>query len=348
MYPYHKFIFALLLCASFVFSQAQEESVGESCGGYGLCCGTDPSPAGVMISHVHDKNEWMISYRYMNMGMNGVLKGSSTVSTDEIKSLYTAIPQDMRMNMHMLMAMYGVTDRLTVMGMFHYNTAWMQMSMRMGNSFHRHNMQTSGLGDTKITALYAIVKETQQQLLLSLGLNLPTGSIQQKGPVGGMMYPGQRYPYNMQNGSGTIDFQPCISYLRQHSKFYYSVQASAVLRSNANSVGYRYGNELSLGAWAAYRWLEVLSNSLRLEAVHTEPLRGKDPSLDPMQEIAANPANYGGQKINVYLGAVYQAQNGFLRSSKFCAEFGLPLYQNYLGYQMKNTYNLLITYNLSF
>lgn len=341
---------ALPVMASLVFytALAQQDSENESCGGYGLCCGSDPSPAGVMISHVHEKNEWMISYRYMNMGMGAVMRGSSMISSEDIKARYTAVPQDMRMNMHMLMLMYGISDRLTLMGMFHYTSNWMQMSMRMGDAYHRHNMQTSGLGDTRINALYAVVKESQQQLLLSLGLNLPTGSIQEKGSTGSMMYPGQRYPYSMQNGSGTFDVLPCISYLRQHSKFYYSLQASAILRSNTNTVGYRYGDEVNLGAWAAYRWLDILSNSLRLEALHTEPLRGKDPSLNPLQEIAANRANYGGQKINAYLGAVYQAQRGFLRSSKFCIEFGLPLYQHYLGYQMNNKYNLLITYNLSF
>lgn len=341
-----KFFFLLLLTCSSFF--AQQNTLTKSGHEGGLCCGDDPTPAGVMISHAHAKKEWMVSYRYMNMAMNGAMTGSRFAGDGEILSQYAALPKDMRMNMHMLMLMYGVTDRLTVMGMFHYNTAWMKMSMLMGSAYRAHTMKTAGVGDVKLNAIYAIVKQHNRQLLLSLGASLPAGSVNFKGKAGSMMYPAQRYPYNMQGGSGTVDLQPCLSYLAQHGRLYYSLQANATLRTAYNTIGYRYGNEVSLMAWTAYRWLPFLSSSFRLEAVSTGAMQGSDASLDRMMEIAANAANYGGQRLNGYIGSVFQPSRGFLKTSKFCIEFGLPFYQHYRGYQMPTDYNLLLTYNLSF
>lgn len=344
-------LIVLLFYMAFIPAMAQNnqmDSTAEVCEHHGLCCGDDPTPAGVMISHAHAKNEWMVSYRYMNMAMSGVMLGDRDISDSEVLSKYNALPKDMRMNMHMLMLMYGVTDRFTVMGMFHYTTAWMKMSMLMGKVYHAHTMKTAGIGDIKLNAIYAVIKRHNHQLLLSLGASLPAGSIHFKGRNGSIMYPGQRYPYNMQAGTGTFDLQPCVSYLAQHGKLYYSLQASAAVRTTYNAVGYRYGNEAGLMAWMAYRWLPFLSSSLRLEATLTGAMQGNDPSLDRSLEIAADAANYGGKRLNGYVGSVFQPTRGFLKTSKFCMEFGLPLYQHYMGYQMPTDRNVLLTYNLSF
>lgn len=329
-------------------AQASYPDSATVCEAHGLCCGDDPTPAGVMISHAHAKNEWMLSYRYMNMGMNGVMKGNHYIADSEVLSQYTALPETMRMNMHMLMLMFGITDRLTVMSMLHYNTAWMKMSMRMGNTFHSHTMKTAGTGDVKLNAIYAILKQHNHQLLLSIGASLPVGSTGFKGKAGSMMYPGQRYPYNMQAGTGTFDLSPCLSFLSKQGNLYYSVQANATVRTSRNTIGYRYGNEYAVMAWSAYHWLPFLSSSLRMEAVLTESLQGSDPTLNRFLEIAANPVNYGGRRLSGYFGCVFQSDRGFLESSKFCVEFGLPVYQYYKGYQMRTNYNLLLTYNLNF
>lgn len=334
-----------LLCAT---SWAQEQQSSASCDANGLCCGTDPSPAGVMISHVHEKNEWMVSYRFMNMNMQGMIHGRSSVSDATILSLYQAVPREMRMNMHMLMLMYGLSDRLTIMSMFHYNSNWMSMSMRMGDNYHRHTMQSSGLGDVRLSALYALLKKSNQQVVFSMGVSFPTGSVQLKGKPGSMMYPSNHLPYSMQTGSGSFDFLPGLSYLFQKNRWYYCVQVHANVRSTTNRVGYRLGHEYVAGSWIAWRWISFLSNSLRLDVTHTGPLHGSDSSLDQNLEPAADVKNYGGTRFNTYAGLVLQPDKGFLSSSKFSIEFGLPVYQNFQGYQMKNTYHLLFTYNLNF
>jgi hypothetical protein len=58
-----------------IVSQEATESCDVSCH-----CIRNLTPAGVMISHVHPKNEWMLSYRYMQMGMGTPIQGRSAIS----------------------------------------------------------------------------------------------------------------------------------------------------------------------------------------------------------------------------------------------------------------------------
>ncbi len=346
-----KIVLSLLFFLSGITSSRGQETLCDStglCVSPGLCCENDPTPAGVMISHIHAKKEWMFSYRYMNMMMNGVLNADHSVSEAEIISNYQASPQDMRMNMHMMMMMYGITDKLTLMGMMHYNSAWMKMSMKIGSSYHRHSMATEGLGDIKFQLLYALLKQSHHQLILSIGGSIPFGSVNEKGKPSSMMYPNRRYPYNMQNGTGTFDLLPTVSYLGQSHKLYYSFQINALVRLGHNMAGYRHGNEYSALGWMAYRWSSNVSSSLRLEGICIGKMHGADSTLNSWLEMSADAKNYGGKKINAYVGSVFQPHKGLFKTSKFCMEYGFPLYQYFNGYQMSNKQQFLITYNLNF
>ena len=70
------------------------------------------APIGVMADHYHHKGGAMISYRYMNMNMNGNLKGTYDISDASIYQYYMSAPQDMNMQMHMLGAMYTPANKI--------------------------------------------------------------------------------------------------------------------------------------------------------------------------------------------------------------------------------------------
>ena len=97
------------------------------------------APISVMGDHTHGKGEWMLSYRYMGMGMSGAKSGSDSLSTDEAFAEIPgmgmmnmkALPYDMTMHMHMLGAMYAPTDNLTLMAMLPYSTNEMTTKTRM-------------------------------------------------------------------------------------------------------------------------------------------------------------------------------------------------------------------------
>lgn len=327
----------------------------------GCFCGTNPTPAGVMISHVHLKGEWMLSYRYMSMEMKDAQSGRTGIGRDEIFSRYLMAPEKMRMDMHMLMMMYGMTDRLTGMAMLNYNVNSMEMAMfpaiahvhggmddtPSGHS-NGHTMKSSGIGDLKLYLLYGLMKRADRQLVLSAGVSLPSGNILTKGNGDDMMYPDGRYPYSMQLGSGSVDLMPGITYLVQSGKTTFSTQLSSLIRTGYNSVGYKLGNEMGLNLWFAYQWMRFLSSSMRLEGNWSGNIDGVDPSLYAFSEISSNPYNYGGRRAGLYLGSAIQPDGGILRNHKVGIEYGIPVYQNLNGVQMKSTHSLFASWTLTF
>ncbi|MBP6532768.1 MAG: hypothetical protein KA285_05760, partial [Bacteroidia bacterium] len=159
----------LMLC--FGFAQAQQQDV---------------SPAGVMISHAHPKGGWMFNYTFMHMNMGGNLNGSEKISNEEIFNTYLMAGTSMKMDMHMLMAMYGITGRFTIMVMANYISNSMDMTMYEGAlGAHNHGgtdvskpqesmtMNTSGFSDTKIHGIYKLVNGERSSLVASLGVNVP-------------------------------------------------------------------------------------------------------------------------------------------------------------------------------
>jgi hypothetical protein len=310
-----------------------------------ICCGSnDPTPAGVMLSHIHPKREWMFSYKWMSMNMSGVMSGSQSISNEAVFTNYLMSPKNMSMNMHMLMGMYGITNRLSAMVMVNYSSLTMQMEMFVPGGHHHagstdaapsHTMESAGLSDTKAYLLYGLLHKPNHQVFVSGGMSFPTGSILVTGNADNMMYPNTRLPYSMQLGSGTFDVLPCINYLYQRGKFTASSQLSAVVRTGYNPVGYRLGNEFLSNSWLAYQWSSFISSSIRLEASAQKAISGTDPSLYRFNEPAANTQNYGGKKMIGYIGSVLHINKGVFKNAGIAAEYGIPVYQYYNGIQMR-------------
>ncbi len=340
-----------------LFSVMPEQSYSQDTTGYchRCCCALDPTPAGVMISHIHEKGQAMFSYRYMNMQMNRMRIGTETVSDESVFNDYLMSSGNMQMDMHMLMGMYGITNRLTLMGMFHYNFVSMDMKMLPG-AVHMHNgvasadmetsMKTSGIGDIKLHALYGLVNRKQHHLLLSGGISLPAGTIDKKGGENSM-YSDQRLPYAMQLGSGSMELLPGISYLVQKGRVTWSSQISSVIRTSTNPLHYRWGNELSTNHWMAVQWANNFSSSLRLEATSAGNIKGKDVTLYDGLEPSANPYNYGGDKLLCYVGTAFHFRKGVFKGNRIGMEYGIPFYQNLYGPQMGVSSSLYASWSLS-
>lgn len=120
-------------------------------------------PIGVMGDHVHGKGEWMASYRYMFMDMDGMMNGTSSVSSaDVFAANYTVTPEKMTMQMHMLGMMYAVNDDITLMGMLPYSVNEMDHRIFPGavplialnDGSDTFTTKTSGVGDVKLGAMY--------------------------------------------------------------------------------------------------------------------------------------------------------------------------------------------------
>jgi hypothetical protein len=303
---------------------------------------TDASPLGVLISHGHPKGGWMFGYSYSGQTFRDNLSGTKKVSDESVFNQdYAMSPQKMHMHMHMLMVMYGLTGRFSFMIMTHY----MSMKMDMTAFAQTMNMEggtmilnspymtaaSSGLGDTKLYGLYKLINGKGSQVSASVGISFPTGKTDL---TGGSEYLNMRLPYMMQAGTGSVDFLPGITYLKTSPKIEWSAQCLAVIRTFSNDAAYHYGNEVTLNAWMAFKPCAAISASVRVEDWMGEKIQGADPLIFMMNEPDADPENYGGHRINGYIGINYYMNKGFLNQSKIGAELGMPVYQNLNGPQL--------------
>jgi hypothetical protein len=316
-------------------------------------CSMDPTPSGASISHVHQKGEWMFSYRYMRMNMEGNLEGNSSIQDENIFNNYLGAGDKMNMDMHMLMGMYGITDRFTGMMMVNYLNNFMTMNMvpTKSNSGHEghshsseggHEMKTTGLGDLQLGLLYGLLMEEENQLILSTEISIPTGSINKKGPLGDMMYNDKRYPYTMQLGTGTFDLSPKITYLLEKGDGTFCVQGGVSLPLNKNTLGYKRSSKLTASSWFAYKLGANFTSSIRTVFRYSEAISGKDNLLYRYTEPAANTMNYGSTHLSSFIGSTFH----FLSVQRIAFEVGFPLYQNVLGIQMKDKLQLNLSYTI--
>ena len=310
---------------------------------------------GEEVYHTHPAGMWMVNYKFMHVNMNGLRAGTHDVDRSDVGFMrdsryeYMMIPTKMRMDMHMVMAMYGITDRLTVMAMTNYQAMKMDMLMDMGPMkpiAQEPPMSTSGFGDTEIRAMYKISKN----FVGSLGLNLPTGSTEEKIS---MMHTEYRAPYDMQPGAGTYDLKPALTYtgLSSDAKWNWGAQAMYVFHPGKNDNGWSYGDSFRATGWVQ-RAFGPANSWLRFSYNNTGRIRGEDPEIDEMIHPEtgmgaptpdADPDNYGGQRLDGAAGI------GFGKGPfSFGVEGGIPLYQKLNGLQLKTDWFLTAAFQVMF
>jgi len=288
------------------------------------------APVGVMGDHTHAKGEWMFSYRYMHMDMDGNRDGTNRISDQAILNDFMVAPTDMDMDMHMLGAMYAPTNYLTLMAMVPLLDISMNHLVRNGTRF---KTKASGLGDIKLSGLFSVYKSEMGSIHLHSGVSLPTGKINMRDNTPAMQ--NARLPYPMQLGSGTVDFLPGITYLGDYQEISWGAQALSTIRPGRNSRGYRLGNRLEANLWTAYEPVEWISGSLRTNWQSWGNIKGSNSELNPMMIPTADPNRTGGQRLDLGVGVNLYMPNGALKGFRLSLEYLFPLYQDLDGPQLE-------------
>ena len=294
------------------------------------------APIGTMGDHTHHAGEWMLSYRYMIMEMEGNRDGTRKLSEQDVFAAgFMVAPTKMSMKMHMFGAMYAPSDNLTFMGMLSYLRISMDHVTRMGGRF---TTESAGIGDLRLTGLYIIHRWDRQQIHLNAGISFPTGSVDKRGdtPQGS----NQKLPYPMQLGSGTFDLYPGITYLGQTDLWSWGSQLGFTFHLGSNSEGYSLGDRAEATVWGARKWSDCLSTSLRIDGQFWGNIDGKDNDLNPAMVPTADPERRAGRRINLLLGINLYGRNGLVKGHRLAIEFGVPVYQSLDGPQLEMDYSL--------
>ncbi|MFY0601826.1 MAG: hypothetical protein JXR03_19280 [Cyclobacteriaceae bacterium] len=329
---------ALLICALFNKVIAQDSWTSGRPDGH--------APIGVMGDHTHGKGDFMFSYRFMYMNMDGMRDGSSKVSSAEVLTDFMVTPETMPMNMHMFGLMYAISDKLTVMAMTNYTAMEMDHITRMGVAF---TTKSSGIGDLKISGLYNFFDKKGQRIHANLGLSIPVGSIDNEDVTPASGGNKTQLPYPMQIGTGTWDVMPGLTYMGQKGNLSWGAQAMGTFRIGKNDRDYAQGNKGTALGWIGYKTTDWLSFSAKLSGSSTGEISGGDPVYTmPMLVPTVNADNFGGEQVSAGIGFNIYIPSGALKNIRLGVEFEAPIYQNLNGPQMnvKNVSTIGLQYSL--
>ena len=305
----------------------------------------------------NNKNQFMFSYRLSKMKMGGMLNGNDKISISSIMSApngasdnsgrYMNAPTSMNMNMHMFGGMYAPTDNLTLMLMTSYLEKEMtQQRMRMAGG-SKFDVNSNGFGDTKFSALIGLKKSPDYDSHFGLGFSFPSGSIDKRDNT--PMSDSARLGYNMQNGSGTYDFNFLINNVLKFGKSRLGNQVSFKLPvSGKNRNGYRYDKDFNLTFWFSQRFVDFISGSLKLNYEYKGEIKGSDNQMNKRMSPAMDSRNYGFQKLNLGLGVNLVNHNDFLKNHRLSFEFLVPITQKFNGIQMADSYSLILAWMYGF
>lgn len=351
-------IASALTCASLSLTAVSGQAIAHDGDGGLITYASDHAPIGVMADHRHKQGEWMLSYRYSYMDMDGNRDGTTSLDPETIATTIAnpfgmpptlrVVPTQMDMQMHMVGGMYGLSDRVTLMamGMFmsndmdHITFAGGMGDTRLGE----FTTKSSGFGDSTLGAIIGLDdgSNPHQQVNLGLAISVPTGSNTQTDNVLTPMNttPELRLPYPMQLGSGTWDAKPSLTARTRFGRWSVGGQASAIIRLDTNAEGYQFGDRLEGTAWLAFEPQPSLSLSGRIKARTQGRIDGFDAAITaPVQ--TADPDNHGGEIVEALIGVNYAVSGGALNGTRFAAELGLPLYRDLNGPQLETDMSLM-------
>jgi hypothetical protein len=331
------------------------------------------APIGVLGDHMHKAGEWMLSYRYMRMDMQGNRIGTDEVTPNEIVTtvpntnpvvtpggmtvvppFLRVVPTKMTMDMNMLGAMYAPTDNITLMAMLpiirksmdHITYAPGVGTKQIGG----FTTVSEGIGDLKFSALYRLYDDRVNHVHLNLGISAPTGATDERDaildPFG--RTPEVRLPYAMQLGTGTWDLLPGITYTASVGDFSWGAQYRAEVRlEDENDEGYAWGDKHMVTGWVAYELAQWISTSFRAAYQTQGKIDGRDPQIGgPVQ--TAYPEYYGGERLELYGGVNLVVPEGPLKGHRFAFEAGAPVYQDLNGPQMETDWTFIAGWQYAF
>ncbi|MEM9398781.1 MAG: transporter [Verrucomicrobiota bacterium] len=315
-----------------------------------------------MGDHTHSKGGWMLSYRYMNMHMEGMRQGTSSVSNAQLSAdNYAVTPTKMIKEMHMMGLMYAPTDNLTLMLMSSYNFIEMDHTIlfaplaNFNNGSSSFTTNTEGVGDTKLTALYNLVHNNNVKLHIGLGLSMPTGSIseQDKTPAAGQPLVDRQLPASMQLGTGTWDIHPSITFVHDFSYLSYGLQIRGAIRPHDNNHHYRWGDEFATDIWSAWKVADWISLNVGLGYKWQDDLKGNQSNIATTSPAGrtvttAYAENYGFQELDVNFGLNIQVPHEAFDNHQLGIDAKLPLFRDHNGYRLENDYMITVGYKLLF
>ena len=248
---------------------------------------------------------------YMGMVKDELMMGSNSVSVAQFKaataSTVTMIPQKMEAYGPMLMANYGITDRLAVSAKISDLDKTMTSAMRMSDA--EKVTKHKGISDLELKMAYNLWRDEYYSRFFSLmgNLTLPTGDFDTT----------FRTMPGLQLGTGSVNLGGGLLGSVRFGDFWLHGELSHLI-NRENGDNYDFGDVSKLGAALHYTPNYDLMLGLELDATDT----GKNENFGVKVE------NSGGRAIMLTGVASWRFLSAFGGNFSLNGSYGIPLYED--------------------
>ncbi len=307
-----------------------------------------PAPRGVFGADMPAAGKLVFAITPSFFNLAGSRTGQTDVSNEQIvttvpwfvnpKQTLRLVPQNIFGAVQTVALCYGVTKDFTLAvttGTVEKNLEVLTFKGLSGAvPLGRSYTGTAGLADFAASGIYRVYQDEIHRLQLNLGFSFPTGSSTSTFrlllPDG--TYQTSRAFYGMQPGWGSFDILPGVVYAGALGRWSWGLSYRGRLPLAANPQNYLWGDLHEFNGWGGYTWIPGFTTTLRVNGATQGPIRGVDKEIFGRAQ-SANPAFYGGQKIEIFGGAAVSGKFIGSEALSVLIEAGLPVYQNLNGPQ---------------
>ncbi len=324
-----------------------------------------PVPAGLFgIYAFPEKGQGVAGINYQHFEFEGLLQGSDSVTAETVVTTtpnrffggagqpptLRVVPNSAKADVAFPFANFALNDQFALVALaplIRKQTVLETFQGASGTTSLGTNTVTSeGLGDIKFGAIYKAFTSDMHGVVIDAVLSAPTGSITEEDnnltPANTIVK--TRLGYGMQLGSGTWDAILGVSYWGKKKDLGWGAQYLATIPlEERNSEGWRYANKHEGTAWLSYSWKPTFVTSVRMRAETQGSIKGIDPNIYG-PGLGGDPDNYGGDKVELSLGANWMYSMGH----NISLEFSKPIYQDRNGVQADHDYSLMLSWRNGF
>lgn len=299
---------------------------------------------------------WQANFLYKHSKQDGYLKGSKSISNDEVlfdgneprtDDNYPILPTVIKQEAYIANVSYFFNADQSLSVSLPYIIQSTDHDSIVPN-YDEFNISSDGIGDITVNYSALVKNWGEDKLTFSIGVSIPSGSIDEEGDTP-RAAGDQQLPYTMQLGSGTWDLPVGLSYSKDGDGYSWGANAFAKVRVGDNDRDYRLGNRFAASIWKKWYVNSSITPLVKVVFQDWGGITGQDNEITipnptfPYPAGITNPKNYGGQKVNIILGG-----DIFIASQAFSVEIGTPIYQHLNGIQPKETVHFSLNWKNQF
>ncbi len=292
------------------------------------------APSSLLADHTHLRGGFMFGYKYSTSRNNKIFQGSETVTKEIIFSNYSNAFNSSTFHTHTLEFMYGISDDLTIFSKIDYMDKEIEYSDILSK---KSKYSSRGFSDLNIQFLYNFIDKNWVKSHTNIGVDIPLGN------TNNMM----SLPYNMLLGKGHFNSILGFTSFFQFPIISAGIQPLIRFPLNKNTSEFSYGKSCKLYYWFSLKLNKVVSLSYSQSFVVENSIIGENSFLVKENNMNFDFQNTGYKIFNNSLGINLSPRKGSFKNFRFAAEYFIPIYQSFNGFQSRELNDFVITLQIS-